>query len=233
MANNYLRQLLSFLLETLFPRYCLGCAKPGDYLCTTCLAGAPLPEKICFACKTSSENGICPECARRLSLPHTKIFWATGYKYPPVQKLIRFLKYHSAKECAESIAILMKERLAMDIMMGGIIVPMPTHAMRFKKRGFNQAELIAQKFGELYALPLRSDILIKSRDTASQVRAASRAERLKNLRDSFAVAESIAIAGQKIILIDDVMTTGATIIEASRALRIAGAREVIAVVAAH
>lgn len=99
-------------------------------------------------------------------------------------------------------------------------------------RGYNQAELLAEKLSEKIFTPLRSDILAKIRNTTSQTELAGR-ERLFNMKNSFGVLKPDAIKNKKIILVDDITTTGATLSEAARVLKETGAREVIGLVVAR
>lgn len=257
MTNDRFRQLINSLLDVIFPQYCLNCGASGELLCEKCLAAAPATparsasaglrggraapqtEPICFNCEAASENGICPECARRFHIGNTRIFWATSYKYEPIRKLIRALKYRRAADAARLLAELIHSRLLIQHRVFNkfnktiVIIPVPMHATRLRERGGNHAELIARELARLSGTPILADALVKIRPTHSQVEARSRAERLKNLARSFAVHDVEKIAGKNILLIDDVLTTGATIIECAKVLRAAGAHSVTVLVVAH
>ncbi|MBI5742232.1 MAG: ComF family protein [Candidatus Niyogibacteria bacterium] len=236
MINDRFRQLINVLLDAIFPTNCLNCGAGDALLCAKCLAGAPKPELICFNCESASQNGVCPDCARRLHLGSARIFWATSYKYAPIRKLIQTLKYRHAKNGAAILAQLIHARLlvqhrVLDKTM--TIIPVPMHPARLRERGVNHAALLAQALARLSGIRALEDVLVKTRPTHSQVEARSRAERLKNLAGSFAAQDPAAIAGQNIILVDDVLTTGATAIECVRVLRAAGAHSVTVLVVAH
>jgi len=114
------------------------------------------------------------------------------------------------------------------------MIALPLHKRRRRERGFNQSELLAQTISERLGISLLpGDTLVRIRSTPPQLSMKSRAARLENLRDAFAVQTTNEITGKTILLVDDVSTTGATLNEAARALKAAGAREVWGLVVAH
>ena len=153
------------------------------------------------------------------------------------------LKYQGVKQLAKPLAELIKERIwkkletaAPDIALrsqGGrenwLVVPIPLSKKKLRHRGYNQAELIA---GELSG-DVRADIMFKKFHTKSQVEVKDKKERLANIVGSFEVRNHETIRGKKIILIDDVLTTGATMREAKKVLKSAGAKKVVGVVVAR
>ena len=117
-----------------------------------------------------------------------------------------------------------------------ILVPIPLSPKRYRERGFNQAELICKKLIEIDQdenFRLEENVLIKIKNTEHQVRIQDRRARLKNLIGSFAVKNEALVKNKNIILIDDVTTTGATLNEARKTLKQAGARKIIAFTIAH
>lgn len=220
---------LNTILDTIFPVNCLSCGKNGQNFCRGCLSYSPPAER---------------ESAKW-------IFPLFDYRHPPIKKAIWLLKYKGKKSVADVFAEVMYghilEELAdlkvMENFKEAILIPIPIERNRKKERGFNQAELICEKLAKL-DLPaqadgnrnfeLRNDILIKIKDTGHQARIENRSVRLKNIVDSFALKdEKINLKGQNIILVDDVTTTGATLSEAKKVLKTAGARKVIAFTIAH
>jgi len=117
-----------------------------------------------------------------------------------------------------------------------ILIPVPLSKSRMRERGFNQAELICNnitKLDEGKNLTLLKNVLIKIKGTKHQARIENRRERLKNIIGSFSLVNSELIKNRNIILIDDVITTGATLFEARKVLKRGGARKVIAFTVAH
>jgi len=185
-----------------------------------------------------------PETIRRAQLTEQLPPWqhaALAYRHPLTHTLINLLKYKNSQRattlCAEilwhELPSLLAERLPGERYL---IVPIPTSRTRLRERGYNQTERIAEKLIELQGSkgPLSfSPLLTKSRETSPQSGTKNRSERLANLRNSFVVKEGMKPRGARIILIDDVITTGATLEEARKVLEKAGAREVLALAVAH
>lgn len=219
---------LNTILDTLFPVYCLSCQKRGQFLCLKCISESPTAER-------ESEKWIYP---------------LYDYRHPPIKKALWLLKYNNKKKLADIFGLAMYgvilEELAdlklMDNFYDPLLIPIPLSKQRYRERGYNQAELICKK---LMTLNMKSDlrhgvdyeletnILIKHRETAHQARIKNRTERLKNLSGSFSIKTPEKIKNRNIILIDDITTTGATLNEARKTLKKAGARKIIAFAVAH
>ena len=200
-------KILKKILAVLFPQKCLGCKKEDEILC--------------------------PDCLGKINRPDTPYFKgvhiASNYQDPVVKKALWMLKYQGVKQLARPLAELIQERVWKKLETEGwLIVPVPLSKKKLRKRGFNQAELIA---GELSG-DIRANILFKKNNTKSQVEVKDRKERLANIIGSFEARNTGVIKGKKIMLIDDVYTTGATMNEAKKVLKEAGAKKVIGVVVA-
>lgn len=115
---------------------------------------------------------------------------------------------------------------------GAMLIPIPLHPGRQRTRGFNQAELIAQRLGECLGLSVEAEVLRKVKKTTPQVELSAE-ERRKNVVNTFAVSNTSLIMGKTIFLLDDVKTTGATLEEAARVLKEAGVKRIWAITAAH
>ena len=166
---------------------------------------------------------------------HLRRFLAPfSYREPLVRELIHYYKYAGVRDIASIFA---DEIVAFLGFYGirpqepAVLVPIPLHRSRERKRGFNQARLLAEALAERLKLPV-ADALRRIRATAPQVGMDSFEERRTNVTDAFSVNEPAAIAGSTVILIDDVSTSGATLSEAARALREANCRTVWAIVIA-
>lgn len=184
------------------------------------------------------------EIIRRAPLVERLPSWqhaALAYRHPLVHTLINLLKYknsqRAAKLCAEilwhELPYLLQESLPGERYL---LVPIPTSESRLRERGYNQTERIAEKLIQLQgdSGPLvLSPLFIKERDTLPQTGTKGRTERLANIRNSFALKNNSEIKKARIILIDDVITTGATFAEARKVLEKAGAKEVLALAVAH
>ncbi len=211
---------LDILLDFIFPASCTICGKSGTDICLACLSHCPSAER---------------ECSQW-------IFPLFDYRYPPVKQAVHLLKYRGkkrlAKVFAEALHGKISEELAdlsiMENFRDALLIPIPLAPGRRRERGFNQAELICRHLTTLDPnLKTESKVLIKPKDTEHQARIRDRTLRLKNIIGSFSVQNPERIKKRNIILIDDVVTTGATLSEARQLLRKAGARKIIAFSVAH
>lgn len=212
-----------------------GTASSGR-VCRACQTELPRPTPhACLQCAASiGAPGLCGECiADRPAFDAT--IAAFTYEFP-VSPVISQLKYGARLALADWMA----DELAAAIRLRGDIgvdwvLPLPLSRERIAERGFNQAALIAAGLARQLALPLHRDELLRVRDTAPQA-SLDHDARWRNVRGAFAVdttASSSGIAGQRIALVDDVMTTGATLDAAAGALKAAGAARVEAWVVAR
>lgn len=211
-----------FVVDFLFPLSCAGCGANGTALCDVCIARLPR--------------------APYIAAPNTYALWS--YKNPTVKKSLWKLKYRGqtvfAKKFGTALYGTLLEELAELVLFYGkekpLLIPIPISKKRLRKRGFNQTELIARHMslidgGESFTFA--TDVLYKIKDTPSQMSVKDKNVRLQNIRGSFAVKNTERVRGKNIILLDDILTTGATLREAKRALRSAGARKVICFALAH
>ena len=221
--------LLNTILNLIFPVNCVVCGKSGEDLCLACLSISPPAER---------------ETAKW-------IFPLFDYRHPSIKKSIWLLKYKGKKCLANIFAEVLygwiQEELSDLVIMENfcdpILLPIPLAPKRKCERGFNQAELICQKLMKLDSLYLRhgvdvnfgfeKNVLVKLKDTKHQAQIENRSERLKNIVSSFSIKNPEKIKGRNIILIDDVTTTGATLNEARKVLKQAGAKKIIAFTIAH
>lgn len=205
--------LFRSVLNVLVPAHCVGCGTGGSYICTACLTGAkrPLPEP-------SPEGGLLAD-----------ILTAFAYE-GVVRTAVQHLKYRGVRALAPEMARPMARELALAVPPPFTIVPVPLHARRLRERGFNQAELLAREVAQVLGAPLSSGALRRTVDTSSQVAATTRPERLRNVRGAF---DAVRPLDGTVVLVDDVMTTGATLSSAAQALRSGGALQVYGLTFAH
>lgn len=165
------------------------------------------------------------------------------YRDPLVRDAIRAFKYSHIKQLgavfAETLYDLLYEELMYDTLLSVernlVVIPIPLSRERLYERGFNQSEIIAEHFVGLFDthMCILETALIRTRHTEKQALRASRAEREENIRGCFTVNYPQKISGKRILLIDDVITTGATMREARRVLLDAGAADVRCIAVAH
>jgi len=147
----------------------------------------------------------------------------------PLNEIIHGLKYGQRRSLGVELGKILGERIMSDpaLRVVSILVPVPLHRVKLRERGYNQSDFIAKGVAEVTGQTVRSDLLIRKRNTESQTKL-SMNERGVNVSDAFAAAEGrkADLHGQAVILIDDIVTTGATMSECARALKEAGAAEV-------
>ena len=214
------------ILDFLIPPRCGGCGTWGVRWCDTCQSRVRLiTGKVCSICGEPllEENRTRCERCRTIRKVVVRIrSWATFSG--PIQNAIHRIKYHRDFGLAERMArslIAMFQDLPWEV---DFVIPVPLDEQRMQERGYNQAALLAKPFAWALELPYNRQALGRVRITQSQV-GLSRSERKKNVRGAFE-ADPNHVVGRRVLIIDDVITTGATLIEAARALRRAGAETV-------
>lgn len=211
-------QIKKLVLGLLFPEKCVGCGEKETVLCQKCLSSVPYADEA-----------------------DDSILAASCYKNETVKKAIWFLKYRGIKELAHPLAELIYERSLEELhfhLLGcptpkWIIIPIPLSKKRLRRRGYNQAELIAKHLAKMLKSDIECDAgLRKTKETPTQVSIKDREKRLKNIKGAFVVKNSELIKNKNIILVDDVSTTGATLEEAVQVLQKSGAGKIISLVVA-
>ena len=216
--RSLIHKTMERLASLLFPDRCVGCQKAGTLFCHSCKAKSR---------KERKEN---------TSLPFLdKVYHWGPYSNKALQSALKHLKYHGAFGLSHPLSDMMVELLKPHLSsysQNSIVIPIPTSKDRLPARGYNQAELLAQVISEKSALPFVSDTLIKTRPTKTQVELKGK-ERVLNVAGSFGIKNGADISGKTILLVDDISTTGATLSEAARVLKEAGAKEVVGLVVAR
>jgi ComF family protein len=142
-----------------------------------------------------------------------------------MRRAIHDLKYNNFKALGFSLARLLAEYLETRPLPGEVLVPVSLHPHRLRVRGYNQSSILARELGKLINLPVMEDSLLRLRDTPAQARATTAEVRRKNVTDAFTCQDG-QLQGEKVLLIDDVCTTGATLDSCAVALKKAGAGSV-------
>ena len=211
---------------------CVACGDPGlpdRDLCAACRDALPWQGNACMRCALPlPEAGMCGQCLQHPP-PLDAVTAAFDYAFP-VDGLLPRLKFHADFAAGRVISQCLAQRFA-DCPRPDAIVPLPLHSGRLRRRGYDQALELAKPLARALRVPLRNDLLIRTRATAAQS-TLDAAARKRNLRGAFRVAEGMALP-EHITLFDDVMTTGATLHAAATALRKAGVQRVDAWVCAR
>ena len=213
-------------LDALFPIRCLECGAFGRLACPTCLDAQPkLQTPFCAVCASPGVGGVCDLCRERKPAVDSI---RSPYLYErgsAVYRAISMLKYGgiriAARDMGEWLAAFMDARQAPD---ADVIVAVPSHRSRVRRRGYAQASLIAAALAERVGKPLDARGLERVLNAPSQLDVRSRAERWRNVQGGFAARSDFA--GRRVLLIDDLVTTGATMSACADALKAARARSV-------
>ncbi len=205
-------------------------------LCRSCHSKlAPSPSPACAGCGRALQAAllpkdyVCGEC-RREDRAYGRLLAAWNYQ-KPIDEILRALKYRRLDYLGPLLAAALTERFHRELSEVELVVPVPLHWRRRLQRGYNQAEVIARPVAKQLSIPL-CQALARRKATSPQT-GLPRAERKKNLAGVFRPAKPATIDGRRVLLVDDVFTTGATLGAAAAALRESGAQVVYALTVAR
>jgi ComF family protein len=229
MVNNWLKNNQWFNLNTLtllvFKQYCLLCASTTNNqlsLCKQCIDTLPrLAKPSCPQCGLQTQGEICGKCLKQK--PHydeTTALFAYAF---PFDVVLQEYKYNCAMHLSKTLAELFIESALKHNV--DVIIPMPLHPNRLKERGFNQSVEVANIIAQRIGIPIDNKSCLRIKNTPPQAGLPLK-ERLKNMRGAFSVNQELAnilIKGNRVAIIDDVITTGSTVNELSLVLKKAGA----------
>ncbi len=224
-VSTSLTRLWNAGLDMVFPPRCVACKEFGAYICMACrplfsLAGPPR----CDVCWTPEGERTCERCRyRRPAFNGAR----SAFVYDgPARDAVLALKFAGLAAIAKTMAVPMAERLMEWDPPVSAIVPVPLAASRKRSRGYNQSELLAREIGRLANLPVLAGALIRRRSTPPQVRQFDWEARRDNVAGAFAAGQRVVDGG--LLLVDDVITTGATLDACARVLLSAGGDRVFA-----
>ena len=233
-----IRRIKDFALDMLFPPLCLACGsrllghEKSQVACGACVASVPRYDGV-----------FCPACLRRIPHgaapchPRTRYVLAPAahYGHETVKKLLWQFKYENWLSAGTPVAHLLTsylKNLPHDF-SGYEAVPIPLHKNREWNRGFNQASVLASAVAGEFSIPVASGNLVRAKETAAQADQTDYAAREKNIAGAFHVLRPEEFKNKKIILVDDVTTSGATLAEAAKTLASCGAKSIVAAVVAR
>ncbi|MBZ0270824.1 ComF family protein [bacterium] len=235
-----IRRALRGVLDAVMPPVCAFCGRlaGGGHasLCVECRAALrPVAPPFCRACGWPFEGGTgdrpCGECI--VSPPAFDVARAAWRYEGPLREALIAFKFRRRVACAPPLASLLADALplGLDPREYDFVCPVPLHPRRLRERGFNQSLLLARRLTAATGLPLRRDTLVRTRPTVPQVGLPRKARR-ENVRMAFEAARPIP-EGARVLLVDDVITTGATVSACAAALKRAGASVVDAAAVAR
>ncbi|MGI6295497.1 MAG: ComF family protein [Armatimonadota bacterium] len=224
---NLLRDIASGVLEFVYPIRCLKCERiTNTFLCDECLSHVELiAPPICSKCGKPSEHRLCHACRNREF--HFERVRSSGPFQGMLREAIHALKYRKLQQLSNPLIKLLIQTYPTSGLGKNfdLIVPVPIHRSRMFERGFNQSELLAQGLASHLGIPLETRVLYKAINTPHQVDL-SPDLRMINVRGSFGIKNPEKTLAKRILVIDDVVTTGATLDEVARVLTHAGAASV-------
>lgn len=241
-----MNRYLSSFRELLFPNHCRICQKKLDFnvnsrgkICTLCWSKIEyiLPP-YCLRCGHPSGDGHSASCDHCLTLSPSFSFARSIGRYTgTLREAIHLLKFRYREDLAEPLSNLCihhlsKSRDFADYYAYDYLVPVPLHKTKLRDREFNQVELIAKFITMQLSIPLSFDNLYRKKATTPQMRIPAK-QRIWNVQNAFAIREPIQFYQKRVILLDDIMTSGATVNECSRILMNAGCKMVAVLVLAR
>ncbi|MFA5451195.1 MAG: ComF family protein [Dehalococcoidales bacterium] len=226
---THLGTINRMVLDFLFPPKCTSCGREGKYICDGCLNLVvhvkPPVCPICILPVTGNRKCDCRfwQSLDRLNSPY--VFQGT------IRKAVIQFKFHNLRAIAPFLATLLYRYLASRTIPFDVLVPVPLHKKRLRERGYNQSLILARELGRLTGAPCEP-ALTRNRHTPSQVDSNNASQRRNNVNGAF-ICGNNTVEGKKILLIDDVATTGATLDSCAHSLKKAGASTVQALTLAR
>ncbi len=255
-----LKYIKSFLLDLIFPRYCLGCGKElmvedASFICSVCFERITLNSGIrCHICGLRNRLGTCEKCRKKT--PLKGLLAASQYENPILKEMIHQFKYQSVESFKKPLAELIINYLKKENLIDKfstrqqtgknnfVLVPIPLTLRRKSTRGFNQSELLAEEIGKFLNCPV-INLLKRKKSASPQAEISDWQKRKENISGAFILNSNIptlspklliyeinSLDSLKVILVDDVATSGATLEEAAGVLKSAGVKEIYGLVVA-
>lgn len=225
---RYYKQLSEGVLNFLFPVQCVACEKKGEWLCDACRGTVPRAMSLsCFGCRRATTNGcFCDECGKKWIL--RGVHAVAPYGVSVMHESIQALKYRSVSVLAAPLAYFFVDFMVQWPFLFSrttLFIPVPLHTKKLRDRGYNQSHLLLA-----YVLATSGGVcgcwlLERLRHTKQQVDC-DRAERLVNIVHAFRYSGPSVAVWPRIVILDDVVTTGATLEECGRTLHAVGARDI-------
>ncbi|MBN2465599.1 ComF family protein [candidate division WOR-3 bacterium] len=229
------RFFLKSVADFIYPPVCYGCDTEVE------------EGLVCEGCRLAlftHELAVCPRCGRPCTRTaetcgqcrtpfHLSRVRALGLYVPPFDNLVQAFKYSGKTKVGELLGQALAALVRQDEVLSAVdaVCPVPLHPSRLRERGFNQSLLLAAAISMGTRIPL-AECLTRTKNTATQTRKMNSEARLRNVAGAFRLRPDVPVDGRRVLLVDDVMTTGATLDQASQALLKGGAASVLGVVVA-
>jgi len=229
-----LSRLFNFLLDIIFPKFCINCREEGCYICEECFGQISYNQSpACYICGKRTNENTCSNCQQKTPLKGVIIIGKWDDLL--LRQIIYEYKYRFIKELSKNLGIFIvkyilniHKPLHIDekdnktlINNDTILIPVPLHLKRQQWRGFNQSELLANEISAYFKAPVLNFIK-RTKSTSPQAEIKKQSERKKNMLGAFSLSSSAAgseLKNKTVIIIDDVCTTGSTLEECARILQ--------------
>jgi len=225
-------KILTFFLDIIFPKFCLGCNTEGIWLCQACFQSiTTLKKQCCPVCRKKNKGKTCTDCNNLSSLDGLLV--SASYNQALIQKIIHFYKYQFIKELYRPLgALLLKTIMNNKVDKNWVIISIPLHKKRKLERGYNQSTLLAKYIAKKLNLIYYDRSITRKKNTEIQAHLHKKG-RLLNLNRAFEIEKNLDFHGKNVIIVDDVATTLATLNSCARLLKCAGATEIWGLVIAR
>ncbi|MDP2684873.1 MAG: ComF family protein [bacterium] len=227
-------KILTFFLDIIFPKFCLGCNTEGIWLCQKCFKSIKrLNKQCCPVCRKKNFGETCNNCKEQSSIDGLIV--SASYDQTLIQKIIHYYKYQYIKELYQPLGALLLNTINTNNIINNkktIIISIPLHKKRQLERGYNQSTLLAKYIAKKLNLPYYDQLIIRKKNTEIQAHLLKK-ERLLNLNGAFKIKKNLDFHGKNVIIVDDVATTLATLNSCARLLKRAGATEIWGLVIAR
>lgn len=237
LLKKHIQNIAEITKDALFPRQCYECRQPDIYLCDPCVG------------KLFNQQPICPHCSKRISFGNLenqcykaflsdRLFVASTYTRESVKKLFSDFKYRRAHTLAQPITKILVYWLIQNkytdfINKDSLVIPVPSHKKRELDRGFHPSTQIAKSFALTFDIPINIRAVEKHKNIPFQTHIKNAKDRKENVKDCFILKDKNAIKGKTVILIDDIVTTGSTLKECAKTIRVAQPRQIVALAVAR
>ena len=233
------KKIQNFVLNLLYPQFCFNCGQEAtSYLCEDCKSTLEILQSHQKYSSQKGEENKFSSSPFAVARDLKDLYFALPYQNLLIKNLIRKFKYQPfVRELAIPLTSLIITHFQLiekspTEFFDFILIPVPLEKRKLKWRGFNQAEEIGKELSKFLKISLLNNVLAKIKETPSQVELSDE-ERKENIKGVFLVKDEELIKNRKILLIDDIYTTGATMEECARVLKTAGAKEIIGIVVAR
>lgn len=222
-------KLLSYIIELFSEKKCYSCSQLWHFFCPQCLREMKLYEPYCFFCKQKSDNfSVHIDCQKYFPIRH--IIVLTPYRNTWIKKLLRYAKYYKKYTAYEDIMLRNIDFFGKHIEnKNSMFIPVPMHFLRKWKRGYNQSEKIADILWNMCQIPVKKNMITRKKNTQQQSHLGWD-ERRENLSGAFRLKNIANIPkNTTLYLVDDIITTGSTLLEIAKLLQKNGFQDIRAV----